>query len=136
MKMRTVQVKDLEGVTLDWAVAKCLGLPIRLDPMGFGSGSEAGYWIWDDAPGGKMLKIGVGGYSPSTDMSQGGNFLEQEQISLASPSPIDDRWTAMMWRFSHAVNGPTALVAISRCVVLSRMGETIEVPETLHLKAA
>jgi hypothetical protein len=75
-----VKVQDLSGAQLDWAVAKCECLPIVYDPMGFKSGSEAGYWIWDETTG-KMTKIGRG-YNPSTDWSQAGPILEREGIDL------------------------------------------------------
>ena len=60
------------GEALDWAVAKAEGLviPVR-DPMGFGSGSESGYWIWEESGRGlKRYGLQACKYSPSTKWSR------------------------------------------------------------------
>lgn len=128
--MREVQVSELSGEALDWAVAQCESLPVVYDPMGFRSGSEAGYWIWDDAPQGKMSKVGRQ-YSPSTNWAQGGEIIERLEISLGSPNPIETAWCAMTWRCKAKQEGATALIAAMRCYVQVKLGTTIKIPSTL-----
>ena len=91
MSTTPVNVMDLGAEALDWAVANKKGLPIKFDPMGFKSGSEACFWIWSDEPKGFMLKIG-GAYSPSTDWVIGGKIIEEESISLSKNE--DSLWVA------------------------------------------
>jgi hypothetical protein len=125
--MLKVHVAELTGEALDWAVATCEGLPIEHDPMAFRSGSEAGYWIWDDAPGGKMTKIGRG-YSPSTNWAQAGIIIDRELISLNSPTIIHESWTAFSGSCNAKQDGNTALIAAMRCYVQMVSGLTISVP--------
>lgn len=47
MEMVEVQACELRGPALDWALATVQGLPIRYDPMNFGSTANGGSWIWD-----------------------------------------------------------------------------------------
>ncbi|WP_240224640.1 phage protein NinX family protein [Rheinheimera hassiensis] len=129
--MRSVNVSELTGEALDWAVATCEGLPIVHDPMGFRSGSEAGYWIWDQTPSGRMTKIGRGFFSPSTNWAQAGAIIEREKLSLASPNPIHDNWCAMTWCCKAKQDGNTALIAAMRCYVQLKLGLTIDVPSNI-----
>lgn len=110
--MQNVQVSELDGVALDWAVAKCEKLPIKLDPMGFGSGENGGFWIWDDAPKGVMTQIGVG-YSPSKKWEQGGPLIEREKITLSWPNP---------------------LAAAMRCYVAKKLGNAIQIPDLFIIR--
>ncbi len=105
--MMDVQVSDLDGVALDWAVATCEKLPIKFDPMGFGIGPNGGFWIWDDSPKGVMTQIGIG-YSPSQKWDQGGPLIEREEINLSWPNP---------------------LVAAMRCYVAKTLGDVIQIPD-------
>ena len=134
-----VKVINVSGKPLDWLVATCECLPIVLDPMGFSSGAEAGYWVWDTTPRGPMLRIGSGGpqggYSPTTSLSQGGLIMEREKIS-----PV---WSALwkQWVVPDPKNaalgilGPTFLVAAMRRFVVSRMGDDVELPSLFSTDA-
>jgi len=96
-----IKTSELTGPALDWAVAKCVGLP------GDGHGDK---------------------FSPSTDWSQGGPIIEQERIAVQF-GPL---WTAVhskrLGRFNY---GPTPLIAAMRCLVASRLGDKVDVPEEL-----
>lgn len=141
--MQKVNVANLSGAALDWAVAVCEGLPIQRDPMGFsgiaGGETESGYWVWYEYKENKSsMLIGrnysphenrTPGYSPCQNFAQGGPILDRELISLAAPSPIDDHWTAMTWQSKSKQNGETSLIAAMRCYVAKKMGETIDVPD-------
>lgn len=78
-----VKTSELTGVALDYAVAMCEDLPIKLDPMGFGKQSPGGYWVWpkEFPPKGGYLQIGKH-YSPSKNWQQAGPIIERENISI------------------------------------------------------
>ncbi|BDP33361.1 DUF2591 family protein [Vibrio parahaemolyticus] len=126
--MSRVNVSTLEGAVLDWAVAKCQNLPIKHDPMGFGSGSEAGFWVWDDDPKGYITKIGRG-YSPSTNWQLGGPIADAQNISLISPSDGSTTCSAYVKGGECTQNGNTLLIAAMRAYVCSVLGENIDLPE-------
>lgn len=129
----SVKVKNLIGAALDWAVAKAEGLPVMLDPMGFKTGSESGYWVWSNEPGGLQTKIGRG-YSPSTVWAQGGLIVDRERPHMA---PVtyngEPSWQSWVCGQSSASGsfGSTFLIAAMRCHVTSRLGDEIEVPAAL-----
>ncbi len=126
--MARVNVSTLEGSALDWAVAKCQNLPIRHDPMGFGTGSEAGFWVWDDAPKGQTTKIGRG-YNPSSSWHLAGPILEENDISLMSPSTTSRLCSASLPGGEYKQNGNTLLIASMRAYVQSVVGDEIDLPE-------
>lgn len=128
----SVEVRDLTGQALDWAVAKCEGLPIIHDPMGFKSGSEAGYWIWDNAPKGMMAKIGRN-YTPSKSWAQGGPILDRERPHLC-PIMLNGFSAYEAWPDGERDArhyGETALIAAMRCYVASQLGEEVDIPAEL-----
>lgn len=126
-----MKTSDLQGAALDWAVATCEGLPIRKDPMGFKTGSEAGYWVWDSAPKGMQTKIGLG-YSPSTSWTQGGPILEREFIYVFGHDIVGSAaWSASLRHGRFVEEGPTPLIAVMRAYLASKLGDEIEIPAEL-----
>lgn len=120
-----VQTKRLNGVALDWAVAKAEGW------------SETGY-LSLDAIARNTLAIAENPYSPSTDWAQGGPIIEREGIELKTWAL--DGWEAHATDYSHRpgndevfaqVWAKTPLVAAMRCYVASRIGDEIEIPEAM-----
>ena len=137
MTMKTIKVAKATELQLDWLVAKCEGLPLRLDPMGFKADApgsrEAGWWVWLAQPG--SMLVGPGGdtvgrrfYSPSTNWSQGGPIIEREGISIYR---MTSDWSAAYNPSGATQDGPTPLIAVMRCYVSSCLGSEIEVPEEL-----
>lgn len=116
MEMVLVNTDDLIGPALDWAVATLEGLPIRLDPMAFGSTANGGYWVWDDKPNGTMLKIGPadspssrnasGHYSPSTNWSQLGPLITKFPIILGNHE--SGREDGTFWGSAHCFHTGTS----------------------------
>ena len=108
MKIKT---SELTGMLLDWAVAMCEGR------------------AWPDNAA-KFL--GERYYKPSTDWSQGGPIIEQEDMKITRWDDYPN-WTARHPldpnRFS--LRGDTPLIASMRCYVLSKLGDEVEVPEEL-----
>ena len=137
------QTSTLTGPALDWAVAKCEGLPLRLDPMGFRKDApnapQAGWWVWDGEGqtqiiGHRKMRRGdEDGYSPSTNWSQGGPIIEREGICLYfNPEDADAfEWHAEDRNHALYLEGPTPLIAAMRCLVASRLGNEVDVPEEL-----
>ena len=114
-----MKVSELEGVALDWAVAKCEGEEVRLIKGQLET-------LWTD-----------NGYKPSTNWAQGGPIIEREEISISrefasgriewaawTPAPIRDDAEAFGY-------GPTPLIAAMRCYVASKLGDEVEIPEEL-----
>jgi len=130
-----VNVSTLTGEALDWAVATCEDRNIMRDPMGFKSGSESGYWIWEEKTNNHIDTAQLIGrnYSPSKNWLQGGEIIERENVSLASPSPVSDHWTAMTNMSTHKQHGDTALIAAMRCYVETKMGGEIDIPNSLNI---
>lgn len=127
---------ELIGPALDWAVAKCEGLPIRKDPMHL----DGDYWIWPDMwpPTPEYARIGgkKNGYSPSTNWAQGGPIIERERIAINPSARIGTlQWAAIPedHKAGSLINcwGSTPLTAAMRCYVVSKLGNEIEIPKEL-----
>lgn len=102
-----VQVSELTGSALDWAVAKCEGVII-------GDALDVGF-------------IREGGYTPSTNWAQGGPIIERERIQITPGYPHDEyKWVAI--KYDHIFDkdrdafqgGDTPLIAAMRCYVTSK----------------
>jgi hypothetical protein len=120
-RKQSMKTSELTGAALDWAVAKCEGIPaaefIALQKL---PASDA---FWQ--------------YNYSTNWSQGGPIIEREIISVShdtagqtiewaawTPAPIRDEAEAFGY-------GPTPLIAAMRCYVASKLGDTVDVPPEL-----
>jgi len=107
-----ILTKDLIGKPLDWAVATSQELePIPNQPAGFF------YW------GGQS-----GSYSPSTDWAQGDPIIERECIALKAYATEPVHWEAGTF---GSFKGATPLIAAMRCLVASKFGDEVEIPEEL-----
>lgn len=119
-----VETKTLEGLMLDYFVAKVLKLNpkiVQLNPHN----KSAGY----------AVDIGEGPiyFSPSTIWAQGGIIIDENDISL---TPIYKGDTIPLWESElHRPYvspgqsiGPTKLIAAMRCLVSSFKGPFIDVP--------
>ena len=146
MEMVEVKVEDLIGPALDWAVATIEGLPIRHDPMGFGSTANGGYWVWDAKPSGAMLKIGpaeaptsrniAGHYSPSTNWNQLGPLILKYPIVLGNHESGKEDGT--FWGSAHCFHTGTSfetykgvMVAACRAIVAFKLGAIVKVTAAL-----
>lgn len=68
--------------------------------------------------------------SYSTNWSKGGPIIERERVELRSYA---DQWRAVMHLTDDSIfaDGPTPLVAAMLCYVASKLGDDIDVPESL-----
>lgn len=143
MWISNMLTSELTGAALDWAVAKCEERTIKLDPMGFKkdypTSSQAGYWIWEDdkvANKKTIYQLIGGAYSPSTNWLQGGPIIEREKMNVLHWTGLR-RWAAKPDKEKPAKNvpnffGDTLLEAAMRCYVASKLGNELEVPESLQ----
>lgn len=123
-----MKVSELSGAALDWAVARCEGYKdlrwnhkdcverhLMMTPPRTAYGPV---FLWEL------------GYS--TDWSIAGPIIEREAITVSEGSPvIGIEWMACDRSASHIQHGPSYLIAAMRCLVASKMGEEVEIPEEL-----
>lgn len=110
-----VEVRNLTGAPLEWAVATCECYPFVIDN--------------------KQIHVrGAGQFSPLTDWSHAGPIIEREKIQLAW-NPKTKQWTAYASSYISSVGlmerDTSPLVAAMRCFVESKAGEEIYVPTEL-----
>ena len=114
--MKTIKVAEATGPALDWLVARIEG---------------------DELP-----KSGGKGLDYSSDWAHGGPTIERELIDIQakfnSGSSIVPKgqwyWQASTVNeddVAYWFDGPTPLIAAMRCYVVSKLGDTAEVPEEL-----
>jgi len=136
-KMKKVKVAEATNSQLDWLVAKCEGESVvigydgrlRFPPAQFS----------DEEP-----------FHPTTDWSLMGPIIEREYIALRcskgqwyamSSEDLGDseraQWSKYTYRGQQAGrrqcrwNDYTPQVAAAKCYVVSKLGDTVEVPEGL-----
>ena len=124
-------------ITVDGQKKPVLALPkqIQRDPMGFQTGSEAGYWIWESGPKGIMTKIGRG-YSPSSDWNLTGPILAQMMKGHQFFMENDGGNCHVAYSETAHDNthgyGPTPQIALLRCHIAFNLRQaTAEVPNDL-----
>ncbi len=114
-----MRTSELTGAALDWAVAKCEGMPDEVfDGLG------VAYIPDPRQPHFNMA------FEPSTNWAQGGPIIEREKIATWSLDSIT--WAARDHALaSHEQQGPTLLIAGMRCYVASKLGDDVEIPNEL-----
>jgi hypothetical protein len=123
--MKTIKISEATTTQLDWMVAKAKSLHVR---------------FWESPTIVEILHPNLDwiSFKPSTNWSQGGPIIEREAL-LVGPSighrPIGSQWTAIKMGVLKSETcrstGLTMLTAAMRCYVVSKLGETAEVPEEL-----
>lgn len=127
-----MKTSELIGPALDWAVAKCEGRTVEIQPA---EGPLPAYWEGE----------GNSSYWYSTDWAQAGPIIERERINVLAPivrrigaeRPIFtvDYYRAMICRDENELaihgRGPTPLVAAMRCYVANKLGEEVDIPKEL-----
>jgi len=132
--MIEMKTTDLTGTALDWAVAVSEGATnLYFDTVSC--------WWFTLNGADRVLSSGWSekqNYCPSTDWRYGGPLIEQHRIATAM---VDDS-EPVLWRGqlsdpfralpsvqSHI--GPTPLIAAMRCLVASKLGDTVQIPSEL-----
>jgi hypothetical protein len=135
------KISELEGVALNWAVAKSLGLNVD----GVLSRLKAHIDDWKSRPVSPVSQVeeycnsfwsgiylsekgsreAIPNYSTSWGVS--GVLIEKYAIDITSPRlPLTLTWAAQIGDVREFGNTP--LLAAMRCIVCSTLGEYIEVP--------
>lgn len=110
-----VNANQLSGAALDWAVAKCEGHPAETPRF-------LDIFSHQQATG--------QGYCYSRDWAQGGPIILREIIMLDYDAAHD--WEARDFDSQLILaHGRTPLIAAMRCYVASKLGNEIDVPDTL-----
>lgn len=116
-----MKTSELTGAALDWAVAKCEGLPF--------THGDCEYSL-----DGRVFQRGGCSVERrySTNWAQGGPIIEREAVQL-TPDEYKGTWTAYTTREGepYEYTGPTPLIAAMRCYVASKMGDNIDISEEL-----
>ena len=132
-----IKVSEASGPVLDWMVAKCESERTRYQDYRVVDGQLYTMFCdeWLGAP-----------YEPSTDWSRGGPIIDREGITVAPfygnwiaarnvgeliSDQDGDRLIVVMWESEPHSFGPTPLIAAMRCMVSSKLGEEVDVPEEL-----
>lgn len=117
--MKTIKVSEASNVQLDWLVAKCENLqPLRHHTLAKGS-HIVPHPYYEDYDF---------GFTPTTDWAQMGPIIEREGICTRGIVGGYHAWYPQCPPKSFA---PRLLVAAARCYVISKLGDTVEVPEEL-----
>lgn len=126
MKVKTT---NLKGQALDWAVATSLGFICFIDHPRFLRNKSS------------IMNVYIQDVPYSIDWAFGGPVIEKEGIDLRKRVPDPDiarpnprfAWKAEMvaTKHYHCGTGPTPLVAAMRCLVASKLGNEVEIPEGL-----
>lgn len=142
MKMN---VNELTGSKLDWAVAKCESVPLvyrgRKWPTDGATTIEYAPWSVNPVVNGAgpyVASLCRDQYSPSVDWSQGGQIIEREKINIHSNMTRMAKYPDYDWladcpehRQCVSFTGQTPLIAAMRCYVASKLGDVIDIPEEL-----
>jgi hypothetical protein len=70
-------------------------------------------------------------WSPTTRWEQAGPIIEREGISLFRHEAIPALNCGDYYWKANNTYGPTPLIAAMRCLVASRLGEQVEIPNEL-----
>lgn len=113
MKIKTVELTD---AALDWVVADIEG--------------DLAIYDQEDMPEKFIRMHTVGCQNYSTDGSFGQPLIEREKIGTAF---INGVWVAQLRHEPDVflATGPTALIAATRCFIVSKRGDEVEIPEEL-----
>lgn len=116
-----VKTAELEGVALDWAVAKAAGWVAAMIVTVRGV-SATRYEI--RSPSGLLL-------SPSSDWGQGGPLIEKYQVCTGWLGGKPIAFTRNH-KYSDGVEiAPTLLIAACRAIVASKLGDIVFIPQEL-----
>ena len=120
-----MKTSELQGAALDWAVARCMDLPVFV--------ARGGWLIFDSDAYPEFRNdyddAEMQSFRPSTDWAQGGAIIEREKIEVFIE---DEGWKAYSSNsLPKNFDGETPLIAAMRCYVASKVGDEIEIPEEL-----
>lgn len=134
--MAKVKTKDLCGAKLNYAVAVALGHSVHIDAVLYGHVMH-GPWISGHVHDHNVW-IQLYQFRPSENWARGGQIIEDHIDRLIRLS--DNEWVAQINYYScpelcHLGYGETPLIAAMRCFVLMKLGDEVDIPEKLFIRA-
>lgn len=108
-----LKTKDLSGQALDWAVMKTQGWTVSVDEF-------------------LKSQLSSSKFSYSTVYAKGGSVMDEAEIDtymMERGSPLG--WLAEITGTSFKAWGRTRLIAAMRCLVMSKLGDVVDVPVEL-----
>lgn len=120
MSLVEMKTTELIGPALDWAVAKA-------------EGYDEG-WLLRQMNNPNPATRAIPAYS--TDWSEGGTLIDKMggfELKVWLESKPETKCEAHIHNYegNWIVFGPTPLIAAMRCLVASKLGDTVQVPEEL-----
>lgn len=125
-----MKTSELAGMSLNWAVAKCLGWTEFDEDLQAFTQHETDGCGW----------LSLDYFQPSENWSQGGPLIEREKIDLFTEKNTPESWVASVSRYQNSKRligwrlhqyGSTPLIAAMRVYVASKLGDEVEIPEEL-----
>ena len=124
-----VNVNELTGMALDWAVGMAVGKPLVIrSPIGQPDGPRV---VWEQVGN----HGGVVWFAPSSNWAHGGPLIDRFKPDLQTGNDnklvallhndIEDRFPLLVCR------GETYLIAACRVIVADRIGTVVNVPDEL-----
>lgn len=145
-QMIEVKTAELTGAALDWAVAQVSDVPVF--QMGenwpgnsaVNEAARLGPVVIMDLLGRLRFESGscFVAWSPSTDWSQGGPLIQHslveftvEHRTLIFAFVADENGMPVLHEEVYGCLGETYLIAACRAIVLTRLGDTVQIPAEL-----
>lgn len=131
-----IRTSELQGVALDYAVAKAQGRA-EIEVFGRNRPTDRGFINVRFNP---HPKASTARFDPSENWEYGGPIIESESLwvresAVAGPAVAHLKWFAYASRQydgdRSCYYGETFLIAAMRCFVASKLGSVVEVPEVL-----
>jgi hypothetical protein len=135
VKTAVVETENLEGLALNWAVAKALGwVDYPEDSI-----EQGRWWYTDPLKAPFCARIAKIDWMPTNDWRQAGDLADDHIKRMGDCSAPVNGWDAIpegkqyfaMAHNNEFATGATKRVAVCRAVVLSKLGTSVEVPVEL-----
>ena len=120
-----VNVNELTGMALDWAVGMAVGKPLVIrSPIGQPSGPRV---VWEQVGD----HGGVVWFAPSGNWAHGGPLVDRFKPDLQTGN--EGRLVALLHNDMDVTmcSGETYLIAMCRVIVADRIGSVVNVPDEL-----
>ena len=120
-----VNVNELTGMALDWAVGMAIGKPLVIrSPIGQPSGPRV---VWEQVGD----HGGVVWFAPSGNWAHGGPLIERFKPDMKIGN--DGRLVALLHNETDVTicRSETYLIALCRVIVADRIGSVVNVPDEL-----
>lgn len=140
VKTVVIETQNLEGLALNWAVAKALGwMDYPEDSI-----DQGVHWYLDPERAPYCPRIAKIDWMPTNDWRQAGALVDDHIKRMGDCSEPVNGWDAIpegkqyfvMNHDSNMAFGSTKRIAVCRAVVLAKLGTSVEVPAVLLEVAA